>query len=53
MFNQGILNGKYHCTVDLLFDWFESHTKEKRASLFGLLVKSFNIFSVGSNVKRL
>ncbi len=20
--NQGILKGKYHCTVDLLFDWF-------------------------------
>jgi hypothetical protein len=20
-FNQGILNEKYHCTVDLLFDW--------------------------------
>jgi hypothetical protein len=19
--NQGILKGKYHCTVDLLFDW--------------------------------
>jgi hypothetical protein len=22
MIEQGILNGKYHCTVDLLFDWF-------------------------------
>jgi hypothetical protein len=22
MFVQGILKGKYHCTVDLLFDWF-------------------------------
>ncbi len=21
-FNQGILKGKYHCTIDLLFDWF-------------------------------
>ncbi len=21
-FIQGILMGKYHCTVDLLFDWF-------------------------------
>jgi hypothetical protein len=20
--DQGILRGKYHCTVDLLFDWF-------------------------------
>jgi hypothetical protein len=20
--NQGILKGKYHCTIDLLFDWF-------------------------------
>ncbi len=20
--NQGILQGKYHCTIDLLFDWF-------------------------------
>jgi hypothetical protein len=20
---QGILKGKYHCTIDLLFDWFE------------------------------
>jgi hypothetical protein len=20
--NQGILKGKYHCTADLLFDWF-------------------------------
>jgi hypothetical protein len=20
--DQGILKGKYHCTVDLLFDWF-------------------------------
>jgi hypothetical protein len=19
---QGILKGKYHCTIDLLFDWF-------------------------------
>ncbi len=22
MLEQGILRGKYHCTVDLLFDWF-------------------------------
>ncbi len=22
MFDQGILKGKYHCTIDLLFDWF-------------------------------
>jgi hypothetical protein len=22
LFYQGILKGKYHCTVDLLFDWF-------------------------------
>ncbi len=22
VFYQGILKGKYHCTVDLLFDWF-------------------------------
>ncbi len=22
VFDQGILRGKYHCTVDLLFDWF-------------------------------
>jgi len=22
MFFQGILKGKYHCTIDLLFDWF-------------------------------
>ncbi len=21
-FKQGILKGKYHCTIDLLFDWF-------------------------------
>jgi len=21
-YNQGILKGKYHCTIDLLFDWF-------------------------------
>ncbi len=21
-FRQGILKGKYHCTIDLLFDWF-------------------------------
>jgi hypothetical protein len=20
---QGILKGKYHCTIDLLFDWFD------------------------------
>ncbi len=20
---QGTLKGKYHCTIDLLFDWFE------------------------------
>jgi hypothetical protein len=20
--DQGILKGKYHCTIDLLFDWF-------------------------------
>jgi len=22
LFNQGILKGKYHCTIGLLFDWF-------------------------------
>jgi hypothetical protein len=22
VFNQGIIKGKYHCTIDLLFDWF-------------------------------
>jgi len=22
IFNQGILKGEYHCTIDLLFDWF-------------------------------
>ena len=22
MFKQGILKGKYHCTIDLLFNWF-------------------------------
>jgi hypothetical protein len=22
LFHQGILKGKYHCTIDLLFDWF-------------------------------
>jgi hypothetical protein len=22
MLNQGILKGEYHCTIDLLFDWF-------------------------------
>jgi hypothetical protein len=27
MFYQGILKGKYHCTVDLLFDWFGIKTK--------------------------
>jgi hypothetical protein len=22
MLDHGILRGKYHCTIDLLFDWF-------------------------------
>ena len=22
VFGQGIIRGKYHCTIDLLFDWF-------------------------------
>jgi len=47
--NQGILKGKYHCTVDLLFDWFgllcfakkkivSSHTADfKRVKLLPLV----------------
>jgi hypothetical protein len=44
--NQGILKGKYHCTVDLLFDWFRlvcfANKKQKLSVVIQLIPNQSN-----------
>jgi hypothetical protein len=42
--NQGILKGKYHCAVDLLFDWF---------GISCMLTDNFYLFAKQANPNQL